>query len=86
MYTENKSPNDEKLFQGMQLLLPLLRSARSTSGGRHLICNYHSSTLLHVLVTWANRRVSDLALVVGKLGKREESRRDGVKRRRVRAT
>merc|ERR550532_280725 len=36
--------------------------------------------------TWANRRVSDLALVVGKLGKREESRRDGVKRRRVRGT
>ena len=39
-----------------------------------------------VLVTWANRRVSDLALVVGKLGKREESRREGVKRRRVRGT
>ena len=41
----------------------------------------------HNLVTWGNRRVSDLALVVGKLGKREERSRDGVKMRmRVRGT
>ena len=39
-----------------------------------------------VLVTCGKRRVSDLALVVGKLGKREDKSKDGVKKRRRRGT
>ena len=36
--------------------------------------------------TCGKRRVSDLALVVGKLGKREDKSKDGVKKRRRRGT